>query len=355
MLQMIFARRSDGSVAPRTPRNRDGSPRQADGVRTFTLAQAVGAFQMSEAELLALYDEFYGDLFPRLQDGEVGTFDADPAGAATVRRDLLRAVRFPHLSDVEFDAVMSMCADRQLDPWRHVYAETRVGQNGRRELRTITTIDALRSLADHTGKYKGQDGPYYLDDQGKWHADVWPDKARPPVAAKVGIKRRGFDGPLFAVAEWDAYVQMVETPRGLEVSDIWQVRGAPQLAKCAEALGFRKAFPKALGGLYTVEEMQQANNPRPSGGGGGVAARAPGPRPAQSEDVAITDETPVSWREFEQLLAERFRVTEAEPRRELIMRLRQSIPGAASPVPKMFFAHAIRALEERPGEFGLAA
>ena len=130
-----------------------------------------------------------------------------------------------------------------LDPFaRQIYMIERGGR-----FTIQTSIDGFRIIAQRSGKYRGQAGPYFCGEDGKW-ADVWL-KNTPPLAAKVGVYADGWTEPLWAVAKWDSYAQ---------ASPIWKKMPDLMLAKCAESLALRKAFPNDLSGIYTDDEMNQA-------------------------------------------------------------------------------------------------
>lgn len=159
---------------------------------------------------------------------------------------IIKSTIAPGLNDNQLKLFLSVVERTQLDPFaRQIYAFAKGDR-----VSIQTSIDGFRLIAQRSGEYRGQTEPQWCGTDGVWKT-VWTDTA-PPVAARVGVYREGFAQPVYAVANYSFYAQ--NTP-------IWQKGGYFMLAKCAEALALRKAFPQELSGLYTDDEMQQAAPP----------------------------------------------------------------------------------------------
>jgi phage recombination protein Bet len=165
------------------------------------------------------------------------------------------------VTEPELQVFLHECQRRQLDPFtRQIYLIGRWDKRQQRKVyRSQTSIDGFRLIArraaDKAGIDYGYEGTIWFDSGGGKH-EIWLD-SEPPAGVKVVVVRNG--QPFDAVARYSEYVQTGQDGRPL---GLWVSMPANQIAKCCEALALRKAFPEDLGGLYTEEEMAQADNPQ---------------------------------------------------------------------------------------------
>lgn len=199
------------------------------------------------------------------------------------------------VAPAELSAFLHLCQRTRLDPFsRQIYLIGRWDNRQQRKVYTPqTSIDGYRVIGHRVvaeqNAHLGYEDTLWCDKDGRWH-DVWLLDA-PPAAAKVTVLRDGQRFP--AVALFREYVQ---TGKENKPIGLWGKMPAGQLAKCAEALALRKAFPHDLAGVYTAEEMAQADNPAPGAEGQSAPARhlrqvpADEPDPWQTPDPSTAPE-----------------------------------------------------------------
>lgn len=205
--------------------------------------------------------------------------------------DELRAIKSvyaPSATQEQFDVWLAHCKQRNLVPGQDVLLQIRFSNewdpNVRAKVRKanlvlVTTISALRKIAERTGKYGGPQPPewVYLDSNGQptvtskvplpTAAKTAPDNPLGPTfltpwAAMAWVYREGWKEPVQGIARFGAYAQTYtadgDDGKKTYLNQTWRTRGPEQLAKCAQAAAFREAFPE-ISGLYIEEEL--SNDP----------------------------------------------------------------------------------------------
>lgn len=146
-----------------------------------------------------------------------------------------------------------------LDPsLRQIYPVYRWDSRlGRERMIIQTGIDGFRLVAQRSQEYGGQDDAVYKVEElfnpitGETEKQL---TATITVYKIVGNTRM----PVPATARWNEYAQKAKDKQGKEYFiGMWASMPYNQLAKCAEALALRKAFPQDLSGVYVAEEMDK--------------------------------------------------------------------------------------------------
>lgn len=175
---------------------------------------------------------------------------AHPSGFSYQQIDILKNSICKGATDEEFQIFLMACKQTQLDPFmKQIYAVKRWDSRLKRETMTIQTgIDGYRLMAERTERYApGPKPSFSYDSNGLL------------LSATAYVKKMTKDGT-WHVVEAEAYLdEYCQRDKEGKCTGMWRNMQRNQLAKCAESLALRKAFPAEISGVYTKEEMAQAD------------------------------------------------------------------------------------------------
>lgn len=158
---------------------------------------------------------------------------------------LVKRTVFPGSTNDELALYVHDCNRQGVSPLdRLIHPTVRTDKRGNRKYTPITSIDLMRSRAEATGEYAGNDEPVF---KGNVKSDDFT------ASVTVWKMVAGQRCPFTATARWTEYKPSEDF--------MWNRMPHLMLGKVAEALALRKAFPRNLSGLYAKEEMDQASAP----------------------------------------------------------------------------------------------
>ena len=162
---------------------------------------------------------------------------------------LIKSTIAKNATDDELQLFLYQAQKTGLDPLARQIHFVKRGQ----QMTIQTAIDGFRAIAARTGQHAGtSDGIF--DGVAK-DKDSYGNEFERPEKASVIVKKivQGLVTEFSATARWGEYFP------GSKQGFMWTKMPYTMLEKCAEAKALRKAFPEDLSGVYTDDEMQQAD------------------------------------------------------------------------------------------------
>ena len=188
---------------------------------------------------------------------------------------VLRHMGLEHATEPDLKVFWHYCQRTGLDPFtRQVYMIGRDTKVRVREVnpetgneRTVEQrvekftiqvgIDGWRLIGNRAAKREGarvgHRRPLYAGADGVW-TSVWSAE-EPPVACEYTLEIDGVE--VTSICYFDEYVQQTWVDgKGMVPNSMWRKMPRNQLAKCAEGLSWRKAFPADYSGIVLEDAAQ---------------------------------------------------------------------------------------------------
>jgi len=170
-------------------------------------------------------------------------------GFSVTQINILKNTLCKDASEDDLMIFLMICKKTGLDPFaKQIHAVIRGGK-----MVIQTAIDGLRLIAERTKKY--MPGPEPIISY-KENGEI--------ASATAFVKKLGPDGQWHiaaATAHFDEYAQRFydRASNRWKLGQFWEKMPRLMISKCAEALALRRAFPAEMSGLYSDEEMTQAD------------------------------------------------------------------------------------------------
>ena len=159
--------------------------------------------------------------------------------------DLIKKTICRGCSNEEISIFLHACKRTGLDPLMRQIYPIKYGS----QMTIQTGIDGFRLIADRNGCYSpGKEPTFTYDANGQL------------LSATAHIKKMTPDKVWHDVSATAFFSEYCKYDRQGKPSQFWKQMPHGQLAKCAEALALRKAFPGDYSNIYSKEEMEQAGN-----------------------------------------------------------------------------------------------
>jgi phage recombination protein Bet len=150
-------------------------------------------------------------------------------------------------SDIELAVFLRTASRLGLDPFaRQIFLIERY-QGGGKVMTPQVSIDGFRLVAETSGQYMPGPRPTFTYDGDR--------EPRQLVSAIAYVKKQDASGAWHVIDCEAFYDEYVQRTRDGNVNAMWRKMPRVMLAKCAEALALRKAFPNKLSGVYTPDEL----------------------------------------------------------------------------------------------------